>query len=217
MTVADYICDLPTCDKIVDPERLANTRRGTRRFCCHAHQVKFTNRVGGEKKRKLSGRPKKIKLVPTNPEPWTRDPGTLPMRDERPVKRCDCDRGERPCPWIGCRLHMLWVLDKPRINRILRLPDSEAADAALALPMTCVLDVTDQGGATLEEIGTILSITRERVRQIEDCRSGGGAVRKLRIGKRRVYLQDFVGHEWHRDGEDEYRVETIDNMWGARG
>ena len=32
---------------------------------------------------------------------------------------------------------------------------------------TCALDVADRGGITLEEVGAILNLTRERIRQVE--------------------------------------------------
>ena len=32
---------------------------------------------------------------------------------------------------------------------------------------TCALDVADRGGITLEEVGEIMNLTRERVRQVE--------------------------------------------------
>jgi DNA-directed RNA polymerase sigma subunit (sigma70/sigma32) len=32
---------------------------------------------------------------------------------------------------------------------------------------TCSLDVADRGGITLEEVGAILNLTRERIRQVE--------------------------------------------------
>lgn len=32
---------------------------------------------------------------------------------------------------------------------------------------TCALDVADRGGTTLEDLGALLNMTRERVRQIE--------------------------------------------------
>ena len=32
---------------------------------------------------------------------------------------------------------------------------------------TCALDVADKGGVTLEEVGTIMNLTRERIRQVE--------------------------------------------------
>jgi DNA-directed RNA polymerase sigma subunit (sigma70/sigma32) len=39
---------------------------------------------------------------------------------------------------------------------------------------SCVLDVADNGGITLEEVGELLGVTRERIRQIEAV-----AIRKL--------------------------------------
>jgi len=35
------------------------------------------------------------------------------------------------------------------------------------MPATCALDVADRGGITLEEVGEILNLTRERIRQVE--------------------------------------------------
>ncbi|HEX8907607.1 MAG TPA: sigma factor-like helix-turn-helix DNA-binding protein, partial [Anaeromyxobacteraceae bacterium] len=35
------------------------------------------------------------------------------------------------------------------------------------LDETCALDVADRGGITLEEVGTIMNLTRERIRQVE--------------------------------------------------
>jgi DNA-directed RNA polymerase sigma subunit (sigma70/sigma32) len=32
---------------------------------------------------------------------------------------------------------------------------------------TCALDIADRGGITLEEVGFITNLTRERVRQVE--------------------------------------------------
>ena len=32
---------------------------------------------------------------------------------------------------------------------------------------TCALDVAERGGLTLEEVGEILNLTRERIRQVE--------------------------------------------------
>ena len=32
---------------------------------------------------------------------------------------------------------------------------------------TCALDVADRGGITLEDVGMLLNLTRERIRQVE--------------------------------------------------
>ncbi len=75
---------------------------------------------------------------------------------QRPTVRGDCLPGghneQRPCRWRECRYHLL--------------------DATKE---TCALDVADLGGVTLDEIGTLFGLTRERIRQIEEK-----AVRKLK-------------------------------------
>jgi DNA-directed RNA polymerase sigma subunit (sigma70/sigma32) len=42
-------------------------------------------------------------------------------------------------------------------------PDKEVDE----LDETCALDIADRGGITLEEVGEIMGLTRERIRQIE--------------------------------------------------
>ncbi len=69
-----------------------------------------------------------------------------------PRTRGACANGQRPCPWTTCRHHLLAEA------RGRRLED---------LAETCALDVADRGGATLEEVGSIMNLTRERIRQIE--------------------------------------------------
>ena len=45
----------------------------------------------------------------------------------------------------------------------LNFPDEEIWEMA----ETCALDVADRGGITLEEVGAIMNLTRERIRQVE--------------------------------------------------
>ena len=45
----------------------------------------------------------------------------------------------------------------------LNFPHREVWDMA----ETCSLDVADRGGITLEDVGAILNLTRERIRQVE--------------------------------------------------
>ena len=45
----------------------------------------------------------------------------------------------------------------------INFPDKEPWD----LEDTCALDVAERGGITLEEVGAILNLTRERIRQVE--------------------------------------------------
>jgi hypothetical protein len=45
----------------------------------------------------------------------------------------------------------------------LNFPDLEVWD----LPISCALDVADAGGVKLEDVGALMNLTRERIRQIE--------------------------------------------------
>ena len=99
--------------------------------------------------------------------------------DERPKMRGECVGGQRPCPWISCRYHMLWfyITEKAKGEagrKLFKHSNDEIAEFAISLPVTCTLDVTDRGEATLEVIGAIFGITRERIRQLQDGTKGKG-------------------------------------------
>jgi hypothetical protein len=87
-----------------------------------------------------------------------------PVEDvERPTTRSECSDVPRPCPWVSCK-HHLYLDINPRTGSIkLNFPDLEPWE----LQHTCALDVADNGALTLEEIGLITNLTRERVRQVE--------------------------------------------------
>lgn len=81
----------------------------------------------------------------------------------RPRTRGECADGPRPCPFVSCRYHLALDVD-PEVGTIrLNWPHLEIDQLA----ETCALDVADRGGMTLEDVGGILNITRERVRQLE--------------------------------------------------
>lgn len=91
----------------------------------------------------------------------------------RPKTRADCVNGPRPCPWASCKHHLyLDVSSKGAIK--LNRPDLEIDE----LSESCALDVADRGVATLEEVGGLMNMVRERVRQIEV--TGLAKLRKLR-------------------------------------
>lgn len=81
----------------------------------------------------------------------------------RPLTRGDCVGAARPCPYVSCKYHL--ALDVARFTGSIKynFPDIEIDE----MQETCCLDVADQDGQTLEEVGARLNLTRERVRQIE--------------------------------------------------
>ncbi len=82
----------------------------------------------------------------------------------RPQTRAECaSASERPCPWVACK-HHLYLDVNPETGSIkINFPDLEPWE----LQQTCALDVAEKGGITLEEVGEIMNLTRERIRQVE--------------------------------------------------
>ena len=93
----------------------------------------------------------------------------------RPQTRKECANVSRPCPYVSCKYH-LYVDVNPNTGSIkINFPDREVWE----LKNSCALDVAEQGGITLEEVGEILNLTRERIRQVEvrgllKLKEGGG-------------------------------------------
>jgi hypothetical protein len=83
-------------------------------------------------------------------------------RKTRPTTRGECIGGQRPCPWVSCRHHLL-VDVKPNGTLILNHPGKDVDE----LEGSCALDVADRGGASLEKVGNLLGVVLERIRQLE--------------------------------------------------
>jgi hypothetical protein len=82
---------------------------------------------------------------------------------DRPRTRADCVGGPRPCLFVSCRYHLYLDVNPETGSVKLNFPDKEAWE----LEQTCALDVAERGGVTLEEVGHIMNLTRERIRQVE--------------------------------------------------
>jgi hypothetical protein len=91
--------------------------------------------------------------------------GTLPeiLEYERPRARLECRDGARPCLYVSCRYHLYLDVNPVTGSIKINFPDKEPWE----LEDTCALDVAERGGITLEEVGEIMNLTRERIRQVE--------------------------------------------------
>jgi hypothetical protein len=133
---------------------------------------------------------------------------------ERPRTRAECAQGMRPCPFVSCKHHLYLDVSAKTGAIKLNFPDLEVWD----MTETCALDVADRGGTTLEEVGAIMNLTRERIRQVEV--KGLAKLEALRemsalrdyvdegpVGKRRLPV---VTRDEHEEEVDETEEEDID-------
>ena len=102
---------------------------------------------------------------------------------ERPRSREECVNGIRPCPFVSCKQHLFLDVSSRTGAIKLNFPDLEVWE----MKESCSLDVSDRGGATLEEVGAIMNLTRERIRQVEVK-----ALAKLEAITEGHSLRDFV-------------------------
>jgi hypothetical protein len=86
-----------------------------------------------------------------------------PVDIARPETRAECREEMRPCPWVACKHHLYLDINPETGSIKINFPDLEPWD----LQHTCALDVAERGGITLEEVGEIMNLTRERIRQVE--------------------------------------------------
>ncbi|MBX3210360.1 MAG: hypothetical protein KF764_35335, partial [Labilithrix sp.] len=141
----------------------------------------------------------------------------------KPKTRAECLEGERPCPFVSCK-HHLYLDVSARTGAIkLNFPDLEVWE----MTETCALDVADRGGTTLEEVGAIMNLTRERIRQVEvkglaklqalkDMNALRDYVDEGPVGKRRLPVltksedEDEEGEaDGADDGDDDFDVDEF--------
>jgi len=100
---------------------------------------------------------------------------------QTPRTRGACEGGERPCRWKACRYH-LWGEDE----RPGRPWDGKRPHTLVVAhhEETCALDLADRGGMSRAEVGEVMGLGYERVRQLElraleKLRAGGVDLREL--------------------------------------
>ena len=86
-----------------------------------------------------------------------------PVDIERPTNRSECKEEMRPCPWVACKHHLYLDINPETGSIKINFPELEPWE----MSHTCALDVAEKGGITLEEVGEIMNLTRERIRQVE--------------------------------------------------
>jgi hypothetical protein len=101
----------------------------------------------------------------------------------RPKTRAECVDGARPCPFVSCKHHLFLDVSSRTGAIKLNFPDLEVWQ----MSETCALDIADREGTTLEEVGAIMNLTRERIRQVEVK-----GLAKLQALGQMSSLRDFV-------------------------
>lgn len=111
----------------------------------------------------------KAKTIPprklTSDEAALSEETSYPADVRRPVTRGDCKTGPRPCGFVSCSHHL--YLDVNPETGVLKLNFPRLEVWEMPPGESCSLDLADRGGITLEEVGRVFGLTRERIRQVE--------------------------------------------------
>jgi hypothetical protein len=106
------------------------------------------------------------------------------MDYRRPQKREECRGGVRPCPYVACKHHLYLDVNPVTGSIKINFPELEVWEMA----ESCALDIAERGGLTLEEVGVIMNLTRERIRQVEVS-----GLEKLQAQEFALDLEDVFG------------------------
>jgi hypothetical protein len=118
----------------------------------------------GRRRRRSRARARTISIRRLSKAELNRGRALYPEEDYwRPENRGECADMERPCPFVSCKYHLYIDVHPVRGSIKINFPDVEVWE----MSDTCALDIADRGGITLEEVGEIMNLTRERVRQLE--------------------------------------------------
>jgi hypothetical protein len=138
----------------------------------------------GRRKRRSRQRARTISIRRLSKAELNRGRMLYPEADYwRPTTREECKDMERPCPFVSCKYHLYIDVHPVRGSIKLNFPDVDVWE----MTETCALDVADRGGITLEEVGEIMNLTRERVRQVETA-----GLAKLQAIDDIARLKDYV-------------------------
>lgn len=118
----------------------------------------------GRRKRRSRARARTISIRRLSKAELNRGRMLYPETDYwKPRTRAECVDMERPCPFVSCKYHLYLDVHPVRGSIKVNFTDVEVWE----MTETCALDIADRGGITLEEVGEIMNLTRERVRQVE--------------------------------------------------
>jgi len=126
-------------------------------------------------------------------ETSARDDGPDDGHRRLPLTRAGCADVPRPCPHVGCR-HHLYLDAQPGGNLRVAFAYKEPDE----IQYSCSLDIADGGPRILDEMATVLGVTRERTRQIFER-----ALRKLRVSLEEAGISE----------EDAMAPEGPESMW----
>jgi len=119
---------------------------------------------GGGRRRRSRSRARTISIRRLSKAELRKGKELYPENDYwRPTMRSECADMERPCPFVSCKYHLYIDVHPVRGSIKINFPDVEVWE----MTDTCALDIADRGGITLEDVGQIMNLTRERVRQLE--------------------------------------------------
>lgn len=90
------------------------------------------------------------------------NPESFPLKIFRPRTRDECADIPRPCPFVSCRYNMYLDVREDGAVRF-NFPDREPHE----MVASCSLDLASDGPRTLDIIGALMGMSKERARQLE--------------------------------------------------
>lgn len=117
------------------------------------------------------------------------------VEESRPRTRAECKDGPRPCVFVSCKYNLYLDVNVETGTIKFNFPDVEPEEMFIS----CALDVAEDKELTLEEVGIVMNLTRERIRQLE--LKGVAKIRKTEGSKQlEKDIEDFFAGRREQEG-----------------
>lgn len=182
-----YVADETALEAEVDTQELSLGSEGSLALALSASEADQddADSESGRRRRRNRARAHTISIRRLSKAELNRGRQLYPETEYwKPKTRAECVDMERPCPFVSCKYHLYIDVHPVRGSIKVNFTDMEVWE----MTETCALDIADRGGITLEEVGEIMNLTRERVRQVETA-----GLSKLAALKDVMRLKDYVG------------------------
>lgn len=89
--------------------------------------------------------------------------------DEKPRTRAECAEIPRPCVFVSCKYNLFLDVMRNKKGQVTSVVENKGVNCPSQVPPgeSCALDVAERGPKSMDDVGALLRLRRQRIEQLE--------------------------------------------------